>query len=255
MGFQRDGRPVEQRIVMTGVDLARNDFSGRRAKYFTAVSCRFAECDFSGVQITHGGSFGGGDGYTEYVDCLFDGAKFAGISAGRATFVRCSFRDVWIRKMFSHDAEFIDCVFSGRIQSAVFNGRTAQYEGMVPNPKEGLEFKDNDFSAATLEDVGFRSGVDLSRQSMPSGPDYILLLKAGPTLRRAWDISEALPTTDPHRDSVRAILRAGLDELADGQEDFFRSLVGRQDVAGGQALRAVLAQAQLAVREAEDPGS
>lgn len=247
MRSQGSTPPIEERVVLAEVDLTRADFSGRRMKYFTAGASRFTECDFSGVQVSHGGSFGGGGQYTEYSGCVFDRARLTRVSAGRATFVHCSFRDVRIRDMFSHDAEFIDCLFTGRIQGAVFNGRPASYEGMVPNPKKILEFRGNDFSGAVLEDVGFRTGIDLSQQSLPTSQDYILLLGAGPVLRHAQEIAEALPIEDPHRDSVRAALRVALDEWSDGQKDFFRSLMNRKDVAGGRALLAVIAQAQTEV--------
>ena len=70
------------------------------------------------------------------------------------------------------------------------------------------------------------------------------MLDAGPVLRRVWEIAEAMPTADPNRASVRAALRVALDELANGQKVFFRSLVHRKDVAGGQALRALIMKAQ-----------
>ena len=63
------------------------------------------------VQISQG-VFGAGDVYTEYVDCVFDGAKLSNVKPGRATSLRCSFRDVQIRSMFSHSADFADCIFT-----------------------------------------------------------------------------------------------------------------------------------------------
>ncbi|GIH15520.1 pentapeptide repeat-containing protein [Rugosimonospora africana] len=247
MRSQESTPPVEERLVLNEVDLTRADFSGRRIQRFGVTASRFTECDFSGVRIFKGGSFGAGGDYTEYLGCVFDQAELTRVNAGRARFVNCSFRDVRIRDMFSHDGEFVDCLFTGRIEGAVFNGRPPSYEGMAPNPKKLLEFRGNDFSGAVLEDVGFRNGVALSQQSLPTGPDYVLLLDAGPVLRRAWDLAEALPAADPHRGSIRSALRLGLDELANGQQDFFRTLMNRKDVAGGRALLALLADASAEI--------
>jgi hypothetical protein len=233
-------------IVLTSMDLSDADLSHRKVNYFTAVSSRFTRCDFSGMQVSRGGSFGGGGDYTEYVDCMFDQAAFVHVLAGRATFSRCMFRDVKIRHLFSHEGEFIDCLFTGRIKTAVFNGQPQQH-GIVPNPKALLRFTGNDFSGAVLEDVGFRTGIDLSRQLLPEGEDYILQLRSEPVLRRAWEIAEALPLEDPRRRGLRAALRVQLDKLNDGQEDLFLSLVNRKDAAGGQALKEVLTQAQVEV--------
>jgi uncharacterized protein YjbI with pentapeptide repeats len=244
---QEPAPAVEERVVFTDAELTRADFAGRRMRYFTAISSRFTACDFRGMQISHGGSLGGGGQYSEYVDCVFDQVKLTGVKPGRATFVRCSFRGVRIRKMFSHDAEFIDCVFTGKLEHVVFSGRPASYEGMVPNPKPLLEFRGNDFSGAVLEDVGFRSGVELGRQSLPAGEEYLLVLDADLVLSRAREIAEARPATDPSRDSVRAAIAVGLDEVADGQKDYFRSLVKSKDTAAGHALRAVIAQAQAEI--------
>ena len=52
------------------------------------------------------------------------------------------------------------------------------------------EFEGNDFSRAKLVDVGFRTGIDLARQQLPSGDGYILLADAAGAVlraRRAFD--------------------------------------------------------------------
>ena len=45
------------------------------------------------------------------------------------------------------------------------------------------EIEDNDFSRAKLIDVAFRTGVDLTKQRLPSGPECTYLDVAASALR------------------------------------------------------------------------
>jgi hypothetical protein len=78
----------------------------------------------------------------------------------------------------------IDCTFSGRLKAAIFNGMVPEDEramiGRVSN-----EFRGNDFSALDLIDVTFRTGIDLSKQILPSGEDYLYLPHAASAVSRA----------------------------------------------------------------------
>jgi hypothetical protein len=47
------------------------------------------------------------------------------------------------------------------------------------------EFRSNDFSGMDLLDVGFRTGIDLSLQRLPTGEQYVYLADAEPALQRA----------------------------------------------------------------------
>jgi hypothetical protein len=111
---------------------------------------------------------------------------------GLSRFVRCSFRNVNIRNWLCFAVELIDCTFSGKLQQAVFNGTPlAQKRALLGRDRN--EFHGNDFSAADLIDVGFRTGIDLTRQRLPSGPEYLYLPNAREAVGRArsgimrWD--------------------------------------------------------------------
>jgi hypothetical protein len=58
------------------------------------------------------------------------------------------------------------------------------------------EFHGNNFSAMDFRDVGFRTGVDLTKQILPSGEDYLYLPHAASAVAQAksrvasWDDEE-----------------------------------------------------------------
>lgn len=67
--------------------------------------------------------FGDGADVSEYVECSFDGSRIQAVAPGRARFVRCSFRDVKLKGWLCWDAEFVDCVFTGRGDELRFFGQ------------------------------------------------------------------------------------------------------------------------------------
>ena len=78
--------------------------------------------------------------------------------------------------------------------------------------REVNEFDGNDFSGADLLKVDFRGGIDLSRQRLPCGDDYLYLPDAAATIERALTL---LP------DQVPA-------ELAERVTFFLRGVLGRE---------------------------
>jgi hypothetical protein len=106
--------------------------------------------------------------------------------SGRARFDRCSFRNVDIREGYLFHVELVDCTFTGRLRKIIFSGTVPRQDRQF-----GLfgrwhnEFRGNDFSSAELIEVDFRNGIDLSKQRLPSGPDYLYLANAADALRQA----------------------------------------------------------------------
>lgn len=146
---------------------------------------------------------------------------------GFSRFVRCSFHNVTIRNWICLSVEMIDCTFSGRLDTAVFNGT-------VPEDKRGIigrasnEFHGNDFSAMNLVDVAFRTGIDLTKQVLPSGEDYLYLPQAAAAVARAR--SEVVSRDDQEMRRAATTIIQGLEyELSGGQNqlllrlsDFYR---------------------------------
>lgn len=207
-----------QRVVLDHDRLVGADFSGRKLVQFSANGSRLERCRFDKAKIDSG-SFGAGRETSEYVDCSFDGARIRFGPGGNARFVRCSFRDVDLRDWFCFGVELIDCTFSGRMRKAFFNGAVPEDKRAMIG-REHNEFHGNDFSAMTLIDVGFRSGVDLTQQQLPSGPDYLYVPDAAEAVQRAragvigWDDLDL-------RQPATTIIKILEEEVAAGQSQLF----------------------------------
>lgn len=213
VGHQRIS--ADARVVLSGRRLVGADFRNRRLVQFSSDGCRFERCDFGGTVI-ESASFGAGRQVSEYVGCNFDGAKLRMGPGGYARFVNCSFEKATIEAWFCFAVEVIDCQFSGRLKKVVFNGTVPEQDradaGRVVN-----QFDGNDFSRATLIDVGFRTGIDLSKQRLPEGDAYTYLPDALSAVRRAraafnaWD--------DPGlKSAARGVLTVMEEDVAAGQQ-------------------------------------
>ena len=135
--------------------------------HFVPVGCKFHSCKFESANFRDA-CFGGGREDCIYIKCSFDRSTIRAVAAGNARFVSCSFRDVEILEFFAFRVEMIDCVFSGIIRKAIFNGAVPDdMAGHLRRSKN--QFERNDFSNARLDDVAFRTGIDLKHQKWPSG--------------------------------------------------------------------------------------
>ena len=149
------------------------------------------------------------------MDCSFNDAKIHMGPGGYARFVNCTFENVAIDSWFCFAVELVGCSFSGQLHKAVFNG-------CVPPEKRDVaghstnQFEGNDFSRAKLLDVAFRTGIDLSKQRLPSGPEYTYLVDAPSVARQARSAFNALG--DPEeRKRVRGVLGVMEEDVAAGQ--------------------------------------
>jgi len=206
------------RVSLEHQQVTRGEFSGQADGYFGAVGCTFDDCNFSNMKLRQF-TFAGGTEPTRYRRCRFDGSRIQHVIAGLARFESCSFLDVDINRLFSHAAEFVDCVFSGVLRSSVFFGRV--FETCREDTSRVVnEFRGNDFSAMRFIDVDFRQGVDLAKQRLPGGDDYLYLQDAASkltTLRQKYLQQPA----SPRRTEVFQALELLEDEVRDGQADLF----------------------------------
>lgn len=165
--------------------LVEADFSGHTYLGFTSIGSKFQRCRFDNLRVEKTyAQFGSGREVSEYLDCSFDGARIAmGFSVAR--FVRCSFRNVDLHDWRCHETEIVDCVFSGRLQRSYFNGTVLDEETRSHLARTRNEFHGNDFSAMEFIDVDFRTGIDLTKQRLPAGPEYLYIANAAEALQRA----------------------------------------------------------------------
>lgn len=202
------------RIVLDHETLRGIDYSGRKLVQFSAAGVTLEACRFDKAKIEDA-SLGGGTDTSEYIDCSFDGARMRFGPGGFARFVRCSFRQVDIRDWYCFAVELIDCTFTGRLAHSFFNG-TVPEEARQITGRERNEFYGNDFAGASLLDVDFRSGIDLTRQKLPTGPEYIYIANADKAVQRAR--SEVIGWTDlALRQQAMALLQVLARNVAGGQ--------------------------------------
>src|SRR6476646_3405551 len=89
-------------------------------------------------------SAGAGTQQSEYIRCSFNGTQMEMHPGGFARFVECSVRDVVITHWSVAAGDMINCVFSGTIKTAIFNGtvdlRLQKDFGKILNDFEGRFF-------------------------------------------------------------------------------------------------------------------
>lgn len=171
-----------ERVFLDHENVRSADYSGRELRKFSAFGSRLERCRFDDARIDDAG-FGDGREMSEYIDCSFDGLRFWH-GSGFARFVRCSFKNIDVRNWLCFGTELIDCIFTGRMKGCIFNG-TVKEDCQEFLGRERNEFYGNDFSGAKLIDVAFRTGIDLSKQRLPSGPEYLYLPDAPAAAARA----------------------------------------------------------------------
>jgi hypothetical protein len=206
--------PDDQRVVLDHARLDGENYSGRTLFQFASIGSHLRACNFDQARI-QSASFGSGRETSEYVECTFNGAQMNMTPGGFSRFVRCSFQNVTLRSWICFAVELIDCKFSGRLEEAIFNGAVPEdRRAMIGRARN--EFHGNDFSAMDFVDVGFRTGVDLTKQILPSGKDYLHLPHAAPAVAHAksrvvgWD-------DEKMRRGAMAIIQGLEYDLAGGQ--------------------------------------
>lgn len=182
---------MSDRLFVNGEVHVGTDFSGVKVKRFSAAASTFDGCDFRNVRWEDCG-WGEGTTPTIYRDCVFDGARLQARAPGFARFERCSFRDVRLENWYCNAVEVVDCVFSGRLKTVVFDGSLPEHKVALMG-RTTNEFHGNDFSGARFIDVGFRGGIDLTRQQLPDQADLLLVHDARAAVARVegainvWD--------------------------------------------------------------------
>ena len=217
----------QDRIVLSGDTLHGADFRNRHLAQFSAAGVRLEDCSFDGAVI-ESASFGAGRVVSEYVGCSFARAKLRMMSGGYARFVGCNFEKAVIENWFCSAVELIDCTFSGRLQKVIFNGTVPKNDQQVIKRQKN-EFVGNDFSRAKLVDVGFRTGIDLTKQRLPESSEYVYLDDAASAVQRAhaalksWGDSEALKRAVSVLGVMEQDVAAGQIQLFMRADDYPRS--------------------------------
>lgn len=181
------------------------NLSGSRPWSFIARGSEFVDCDFSKVKFDAG--FLCLDEQTLYQRCSFAGADLRRVFAGSARFEECEFRGARMDDWGPESAEFIGCHFEGRLADVRFSGRPVppESERMMPRRTHN-DFRDNDFRACELVGVGFTRGIDLDRQLLPTGVEYLILDRPADRIERARRVVSRW-SDDARRQGALTILR------------------------------------------------
>src|ERR1700730_10902596 len=221
--------PDDQRVVLDHARLHGEDYSGRTLWQFALIGSHLHACNFDQTKI-RSAAFGSGRETSEFVECTFDGARMNMGPGGFSRFVRCSFHNVTIRDWICFAVEMIDCKFSGRLETAIFNGTVPEDErALIGRASNALQC--NDFSAMDLCYFIFRTGIDLTKQILPSGKDYLFLPYAAATVSRAK--SHVIGWKhEGMRSGAMAMLQRRYNELLGGQQQLLLRASDRDGIAG-----------------------
>jgi uncharacterized protein YjbI with pentapeptide repeats len=198
-----------------------HSYAGTTVATFTAIESTFEACDFRRMTM-HRACFGAGTQRSIFSDCVFDGSKIRASAPGIARFERCSFLDTHFLELNCRNVEFVDCVFSGRIDQGYFNGSIAGPD--APEAIQKLSFSGNDFGSSELVDVGFRSGIDLSKQKLPTGNQYFFSANAGGLLNKLREL--VLDASEEDAKSIGILMKIIDRERGKGQDQVFLNMDG-----------------------------
>jgi hypothetical protein len=169
-------------LILRHVVATAENYSEMNLGKFVAIGCKFVRSNFSKLKAGTF-TFAGGADCTLYKECNFNGIKLQNLVVGPARFEGCSFENISFSEFSTDAAEFIDCVFSGRIKKGYVNG-TPSEEWQHDLRRDKNEIQGNDFSRVEFEDFDFRTGVDLRSQRLPIDPSrYVFCSDPLPRIR------------------------------------------------------------------------
>ena len=237
--------PSGEHLVLSDQELDGADFSGRKLHQLDVYGCRFRRCRFERMRVN--AAFLGAGDLSEYVECSFDGSRFRHLgNGGFARFVRCSFHDIDFKHWICTAVEMVDCVFTGKLREVVLHSTVFDPWERERVHRERNEYHGNDFSGVTDFNVAFRTGIDLSQQRLPSGPDFLYLPDAARSVEAArYEISKWEPAD---RSEAEWKLERYAKDIAGGQRQL---LIRRSDLLHSKIPKlARIAPALLQVLEA-----
>jgi uncharacterized protein YjbI with pentapeptide repeats len=116
---------------------------------------------------------------SRYLGSDFTEADLRRVGPRFARFENCRFVNARLDDWNALCAEFVECVFEGRIARAKFSGRPWGFARAAIEPiRPSNDFRDNDFSRADLIDCSIFGGIDLTANTWPTGNDYVVIHSA-----------------------------------------------------------------------------
>ncbi|WP_068927383.1 pentapeptide repeat-containing protein [Planobispora rosea] len=211
------------------------DFSGMRLAGFSVHNSTFEGCDLSGTafdRLSMGATCvqGPWDGVdwpqTIFRGCTFRRTRFPPLTFfGNVRFERCVFDRSRLRNQTStSEAEFVDCVFLGRVREVNFWGRPTEHQTSLGRDRN--DFTGNDFTGAELDYVAFHH-IDLRAQRFPGLPGYALLDRISERVEKVLPLMERWPDAR-HREEAGFSLEFLADRALEQNDD--QALVSPADM-------------------------
>jgi uncharacterized protein YjbI with pentapeptide repeats len=171
------------------LDLSHAELGDLRLTDLRIENCSFVKANLSdlrmwGTQVTNSdftqadlrnamvGAWVDGRG-DSFIDCRFDRTRLGNLMTDAGEFVRCQFLSIKLKSQRFMSTAFRHCVFTGKLQEVVFDGRDLSESTGRPghNDMYGCDFTDSQ-----LDDVQFIA-IDASNMKLPTGPDYVVISK------------------------------------------------------------------------------
>ncbi|MDO4258070.1 MAG: hypothetical protein Q4C87_00960 [Actinomycetaceae bacterium] len=212
------GKALDPDGTLSHEQLRGEDFSGLKFDNLDIWDSTFEDCCFDRIKARVFGAAAGGK-VSEFIDCTFRRAMLSKLAlGGRARFIICSFDNARLTNWICESVDFIDCTFDGA------SLRSMQIWGSINEPAIGKspakhwtnDISGNDFSQAKICDIDFRTGVDLTQQKLPTGPDYLYTENVPAALDRGHQVLASLPPGLAH-DTVEFLLEWIDTQYQDGQ--------------------------------------
>lgn len=228
---------------LTGLHLESVDLSSANLRGTVWEDCTFKDCLFAKSRVVNSRFFGctikeSRFESSQVKDTLLCGSndnslgslenvefiegKFSDVGFGHPVIAGCRFRCDMKRVDF-HGSRLKESVFEGELDGVIFRGKAIPFQS--DSYAIGREIPVNrmenvDFSKATLEDVEFRDGVDLTKCVLPAIGE-IFLIRDGPhVFSEALKIIETEWSGDERRIAMDIIRDYYLVQIKKGQTQF-----------------------------------
>jgi hypothetical protein len=173
-------------------------FSNLKLDGLSVIESSLSQCVFEDIRA-RSTCFGEGLQQSVLEDCVFRRCHFMFGTVGNVRLVRCQFESCRLENVMGTKLELIECAFPDTtIKKGVFH-RRVEASAKVQPWRTLNEIRDNDFSQAELDDVDFRGGVDLTKQKLPTGDEYLFVRDTC----KALEIVKAMQSSIVEKDELK----------------------------------------------------
>ncbi len=195
-------------------------FANRQLCQLVSIGSKFNDCDFANLSIIDC-NFGAGKTPSIYYRCRFDAIRTPHISFGYSQFTECHFSGFDFEGLRISTTDLIRCTFIGRMRNGYIASMRSGFDPPSLGLKERSVIQDNDFSEVDFVHFNFKRGVDLTRQRLPTGSNYVLVLNGMQALEKVKQSLLLDDATIDIRTSVMSFLEILSSEAKKGQENIF----------------------------------